>query len=184
MVRPISENRPPRGVASFMGLVLSSTLWFMLNKSRAFSARRGRALKPVAFSVAREKTTSKAKRNSQEKITTQARRDWEEVVGRGTPKKTVEVTAEGRVVVAVALVNDARAGQAEKGEVGVLLTCVSALGAPLADASSLKLNRGREVKPGQKAEPSQRVQAGTVPIVPLAQPKQERLCARATASEP
>ena len=184
MVRPINEQRPPRGVASFMGLVLSSTLWFMLNKSRALSARRGRALQPVAFSVVREKTTSKARRNSQEKTTTQARRDSEEVVGRGTPKKTVEVAAEARVVVATDLVSEARAGQAEKGEVGVPLPCTSALGAPLADTSPLKLYRGREVKPGQMAVPSQGVQAGTVPIVPLVQPKQERLCARATASEP
>ena len=106
------------------------------------------------------------------------------MVGRGTPKKTVEVAAEARVVVETDLVNDARAGQAVKGEVGVPLPSASALGAPLADASPLKLNRGREVKPGQKAAPSQGVQDGTVPIVPLVQPKQERLCARATASEP
>ena len=184
MVRPISEKRPPRGVASLMGLVLSSTLWFMLNKSTVFSARRGRALQPVAFSAVREQATNMARVNSKEKIINQARRDWEEVVGRGAPKNAVEVPAEARVVVVTELVNDARAGQAEKGEVGVPLPCASALGAPLADASLLKLNRGRDVKPGQKAVPSQGVQAGTVPIVPLAQPKQERLCARATASEP
>ena len=105
-------------------------------------------------------------------------------MGKVAPKKTVEVAAEARVEVAADLVNDARAGQAEKGEVGVPVPCMSALGAPLANASPLKLYRGREVKPGQKAVPSQGVQAGTVPIVPLAQPKQERLCARATASEP
>ena len=138
----------------------------------------------MALSVAREKTTSKAKRNSQEKITTQARRDWEEVVGRGTPKKTVEVASEVRVVVVTDLVNDSRVGQAEKGEVGVPLPCKSSLGATLADASPLKLYRGREVKPGQMAVPSQGLQAGTVPIAPLAQPTQERLCARATESEP
>jgi hypothetical protein len=122
--------------------------------------------------------------NSKVKIMNQARRDWEEVVGRGAPKNAVEVAAEARVVVVADFVNDARAGQAEKGEVGVPLPCTSVLGAPLADASSLKLNRGREVKPGQKAAPSQGVQDGTVPIVPLAQPKQERLVARAMESEP
>ena len=121
MVRPISEKRPPRGVASLMGLVLSSTLWFMLNKSTVFSARRGRAVQPVAFSAVREQATNMARVNSKEKITNQARRDWEEVVGRGTPKKTVEVAAEARAVLAADLVNDARAGQADKGEVGVPL---------------------------------------------------------------
>jgi hypothetical protein len=125
-----------------------------------------------------------ARVNSKVKIINQERRDWEEVVGRGAPKNAVEVAAEARVVVETDLVNDARAGQAEKGEVGVPLPCISVLGGPLADASPLKLNRGREVKPGQKAVPSQGVQAGTVPSVPLAQPKQERLCARATALEP
>ena len=125
-----------------------------------------------------------ARVNNKEKITNQARRDWEEVVGRGAPKNAVEVLAEARVVVVTDLVNDARAGQAEKGELGVPLPSTSALGVPLADASPLKLYRGREVKPGQKAVPSQGVQVGTVPIVPLAQPKQERLCARATVSEP
>ena len=138
----------------------------------------------MAFSAAREKATNMANVKSREKITNQARRDWEEVVGRGAPKNAVEVAAEARVVVVADFVNDARAGQAEKGEVGVPMPCTSALGAPLADASPLKLYRGREVKPGQKAVPSQGVQAGTVPTVPLAQPKQERLCARATASEP
>ena len=184
MARPISEKRPPRGVASLMGLVLSSTLWAMLNRSRALSARRCRAAQPVAFSVAREKTTRRARKKSQEKITSQARSDWEEVVGKGTPKKTVEVAAEARVVVATELVSEARAGQAEKGEVGALLPCASALAEPLIDASALKLYRGREVKPGQKAAPLQRVQVGTMPLAPLAQPKQDRLCARATASEP
>ena len=106
------------------------------------------------------------------------------MVGRGAPKNAVEVPAEARVVVVTDLVSEARAGQAENGEVGAPLPCTSALGAPLADASILKLNRGREVKPGQKAGPSQGVQAGTVPIVPLAHPKQERLAARATTSEP
>ena len=183
-MRPISEKRPPRGVASLMGLVLSSTLWLMLNKSTVFSARRGRALQPVAFSAVREQATNMARVNSKVKIMNQARRDWEEVVGRGAPKNAVEVAAEAGVVVETDLVNDARAGQAEKGEVGVPLPCTSVLGAPLADALPLKLNRGREVKPGQKAAPSQGVQVGTVPIEPLAQPKQERLCARATASEP
>ena len=183
-MRPINEKRPPRGVASLMGLVLSSTLWFMLNKSTVFSARRGRALQPVAFSAVREQATNMARVNSKVKIMNQARRDWEEVVGRGAPKNAVEVAAEARVVVETDLVNDARAGHAEKGEVGVPLPCTSVLGAPLADALPLKLNRGREVKPGQKAVPSQGVQVGTVPIEPLAQPKQERLCARATASEP
>ena len=183
-MRPISEKRPPRGVDSLMGLVLSSTLWFMLNKSTVLSARRGRAVQPVAFSGVREQATNMARVNSKVKIMNQARRDWEEVVGRGAPKNAVEVAAEARVVVETDLVNDARAGQAEKGEVGVPLPCTSVLGAPLADALPLKLNRGREVKPGQKAVPSQGMQAGTVPIVPLAQPKQERLCARATASEP
>ena len=183
-MRPISEKRPPRGVDSLMGLVLSSTLWFMLNKSTVLSARRGRAVQPVAFSGVREQATNMARVNSKVKIMNQARRDWEEVVGRGAPKNAVEVAAEARVVVETDLVNDARAGQAVKGEVGVPLPSASALGAPLADASPLKLNRGREVKPGQKAAPSQGVQDGTEPIVPLAQPKQERLCARATASEP
>ena len=183
-MRPISEKRPPRGVASLMGLVLSSTLWFILNRSTAFSARRGRALQPVAFLAVREQATNMARVNNKEKITNQARRDWEEVVGRGTPKNAEEVAAEARVVVETNFVSDARAGQAEKGEVGVPLPCISVLGGPLADASPLKLNRGREVKPGQKAAPSQGMQDGTVPIVPLAQPKQERLCARATASEP
>ena len=56
-----------------------------------------------------------ARVNSREKITNQARRDWEEVVGRGTPKNMVEVAAEPRVEEAAALVNEARAGQAEKG---------------------------------------------------------------------
>jgi hypothetical protein len=106
------------------------------------------------------------------------------VVGRGTPKNTVEVAAEARVAMVTDLVNDARAGQAVYGEVGLPLPCTSALGVPLADASPLKLKRGREVKPGQKAVPSQGVQAGTVPTVPLVQPRQERLWARATASEP
>ena len=184
VVKNINVKRPPRGVASFLGLVWSSTLWFILNKSTVCSIRLSRALKPVVSLAVREKATRKARRNSQEKITTQARRDWEEVVGRGTPKKTVEVAAEGRVVIAADIVNDARAGQARKGEVGVPLPCASALGAPLADASPLKLYRGREVKPGQKEVPSQGVQDGTVPIVPLAQPKQERLVARAKESEP
>ena len=141
VVRPINEKRPPRGVASLMGLVLSSTLWFMLNKSTVFSARRGRALQPVAFSAVQDKATSKASMNSKEKITTQARRDWEDVVGKVAPKKTVEVAAEARVMVEADLVNDARAGQAEKGDVGVPLPCSSALGAPLllAIASPLKL---------------------------------------------
>jgi hypothetical protein len=156
----------------------------MLNKSTVLSARRGRAVQPVAFSAVREHATNMERVNSKVKIMNQARRDWEEVVGRGTPKKTVEVAAEASVVVETDLVNDARAGQAEKGEVGVPLPCTSVLGAPLADASPLKLNRGREVKPGQKAVPSQGVQVGTVPIEPLAQPKQERLCVSAKASEP
>ena len=138
----------------------------------------------MAFSAVREQATNMARVNSKVKIINQARRDWEEVVGRGAPKNAVEVAAEARVVVETDLVNDARAGQAEKGEVGVPLPCTSALGVPLADASPVKLNRGRKVKPGQKAEPSQGMQAGTVPIVPLAQPKQERLCARAKESEP
>ena len=113
----------------------------MLNRSRAFSARRGRALQPVAFSAVQDKATSKASMNSKEKITTQARRDWEDVVGKVAPKKTVEVAAEARVMVEADLVNDARAGQAEKGDVGVPLPCTSALGAPLllAIASPLKL---------------------------------------------
>ena len=106
---------PPRGVATFMGLVMSLTLWFKLKRSAAFRARRGRALQPVAFSLVREKATSMARINSQVKRTTQARRAWEEVVGRGTPKNMVEVAAEPRVEEAAALVNEARAGQAEKG---------------------------------------------------------------------
>ena len=116
------------------------------------------------------------------RTTTQARRNWEAVVGRGTPKKTVEVSA--RFVGEIALVNDARVGQAEKGV--PLLPCESALGAPLAAAGSrpLKLNRGREVRPGQVAAPVQGVQSGKEPNVPLAQPRQERLCARAWASDP
>jgi hypothetical protein len=101
-----------------MGLVLSFTTWFMLNKSTALSARRSRALQPVALSAVHVKTMSKASTSSQMKITTQARRDWEAVVGRGTPKNTVEVAAEAKVAVETDLVNDARAGQAEKGEEG------------------------------------------------------------------
>ena len=113
MVSPINEKRPPRGVASFMGLVLSSTLWFILNRSTAFSARRGRALQPVAFSAVREQATNMARVNNKEKITNQARRDWEEVVGRGTPKNTVEVAAEACVAAAATdPVSEARAGQA------------------------------------------------------------------------
>ena len=183
MARPINEKRPPRGVASLMGLALSSTLWFMLNRSTTFSARRGRALKPVAFSAVREKATKMANVKSREKITNQARRDWVEVVGRGVPKKAVEVAAEARVVVVTELVSEARAGQDEKGEVGAPLPCASSLEAPLGNASALKLYRGREVEPGQKAVPSQSVQAGTVPAVPLAQPRQERLSTRARMSE-
>ena len=180
MVRPISEKRPPSGVASFVGLVLSSTLWFMLNKSTVLSARRGRALKPDAFSVVRENATRMARIKSQEKITTQARRDWEEVAGRGTPKNIVEVPVE--VGVDADLGKDARAGHAGKGEVGVP-PCASALVAPLINASALKLYRGREVKPGQKEALSQGAQAGTLPSVPLAHPRQDRLCASACASE-
>ena len=47
----------------------------------------------------------------------------------------------------------------------------------------LKLNKGREVKPGQKASPLQGVQNGTMPEVPKAQPRHERLCASAWLSE-
>jgi hypothetical protein len=138
---------------------------------------------PVAFTVMREKAMSAARIESQEKITTQARRDWEEVVGRGTPKKMVEVAAEARVVGAADSVEEARAGQARKGEVGAPLPCASALGAPPAAVSALKLYRGREVRPGQKEELSQGVQVGTLPRVPLAHPRQERLCGSACASE-
>lgn len=123
-----------------------------------------------------------ASTSSQEKITTQASRDWEDVVGRGTPKKMVEVDAEASEVAVTDLNKDARGGQARKGEAKPL-PCASALGAPLPSASALKLYRGREVRPGQKAALSQGAQAGTLPAVPLAHPRQERLCASACASE-
>ncbi len=145
------------------------------------SARKGRALQPVAFSAVLEKAMHRAKMKSQINITTQASRDWEEVVGRGTPKNMVEVAAEARVFAATDVAREARAGQVEKGEVGTPLLC--ALRAPLIDESALKLYRGREVEPGQKSVPPQSVQAGTVPAVPLAQPRQERLSARARMSE-
>lgn len=178
-------KRPPRGVASFIGLVLSSTLCFMLNRSTAFSARRGRVLQPVAFSDVREQATNVANINSEKKITNQARRGWAAVLGMETPKKAVDVAAEARLLGVVADVDIAsRAGQAAKGEVSAPLPCANALGAPLAEAPPLKLYKGREVKPGQKEVLSQGVQAGTVPIVPPAQPKQERLCVSATLSEP
>ena len=176
------ENKPPRGVASLMGLDLSSTLWAMLNRSTAFRARRGRALQPVALSLARERAITMANRKSQEKITTQARRDWEDVVGRGTPKKIVEVEAEAGAAVATDLVWDERGGQAANGEAGGPLPCASALGAPPAGATLLKLYRGREVKPGHMAASLQELQAGTLPKVPLGQPRQETLCASASAS--
>ena len=105
------------------------------------------------------------------------------MVGRGTPKKMVEVAAEARVVEVADFVKEASAGQARKGEVGVPLPCASALGAPPPAASALKLYRGREVKPGQKEALSQGAQAGTLPRVPLAHPRQERLCGSACASE-
>ncbi len=182
----MSVNRPPRGVASLMGLVLSSTLWFMLNKSTVFSARRGRALQPVALSFVREKATSKARKTNQENITTQESRDWPAVVGRSTPKKTAEVPAEAGAEAAedsAAPVRDASGGQAEKGDMGAPLPCASALGALAARTPALKLYRGREVNPGQMLAASQGVQAGNAPKVPLKQPTQERLCARAAASE-
>ena len=178
------EQRPPKGVASFMGLEWSSTAWAMLKRSTAFSARRGRALQPVALSVAREKAVSTASKRSQEKITNQARRDWEEVVGRGAPKKMVEVAEEASAVAAGAdPTMEERVGHAEKGDPRGPLPCASALGAPLPAAALLKLNKGREVNPGQKALLSQGGQAGGVPAVPLAQPRQVALVARAAASE-
>ena len=98
------------------------------------------------------------------------------------PKKMVEVAEEASVEDADDLPDDASAGQAEKGEAGAPLPCASALGAPLA-VSMLKLYKGREVKPGQKEELSHGLQSGTLPRVPLAHPRQERLCGSACASE-
>ena len=175
------ENRPPRGVASLMGLVLSSTLWDMLKRSIALRARAGRARQPVALALVRKKATSMATIKSQEIITTQASRDWEEVVGRGTPKNMVEVAEEAGPRLSGSA-KDESVGQAEKGKVNAPLPCVS-VGVPPAIAAALKLYKGREVKPGQKTAPLQGAQAGTVPTVPLAQPRQDRLAASARASE-
>jgi len=101
----------------------------MLNKSTALSARMGSARRPVALSEAREKATSMAAIKSHAKITTQASSDWEEVVGKGTPKNTVEVEDEARAPGAAEAVREESVGQAVKGRAGAALLPPSWAGA-------------------------------------------------------
>ena len=87
VVRPMREKSPPRGVASFTGLVFSMTSWFMLNMSMDVRAARGRkkqqkkpvlveavVLLAVASPARVVRATTSASTKKKEKVTTQASR--------------------------------------------------------------------------------------------------------------
>jgi hypothetical protein len=181
------ENRPPNGVDSFRGLALSSTLWDMENMSQALRARRGRAQQPPPPPAAgRSAARQRAPQKRSVKSTNQASRHCAAVVGRAAPKNMEEAleAAEG-VLEGGAWESAAREGQAAKGKVGraVLPLPARPRACPAGVPGPLKLYRGREVSPGHRAAPVQGGHTGRLPAVPGAQPRQERLCARAAASE-